>query len=165
MSPDSPATPVTTEQPKETPSKAEVLAKIKDLQAQLKRQEATTGPSGAMPLTPTAVLLDASAAQKNHPDKRLRWVSVHKAQRRQMEGYVAVPETEAEGVGTRKGNLILMALPRAEFERRVEAQKKANADRLQAHNREVEEVAEGIARTLRDKHGVNVRTEDILLRG
>lgn len=155
-------TPVTNETEKPKESKAEVIARIKSMQAELKRMEATSGPSGAMSNEPTAVVLDASRQQASSPDKRFRWVHVTKAARRQVQGYTRV--SEADG-GRQVGNLILMTLPREEYDRRLEHQRKINRERLTVHNREVEEVAEGIAKYLRDEKGINVRTEDILLRG
>lgn len=150
------------DQAPETPSRAEAIAKIKEMREALKRQEATTGPSGAMPNSPTGMILDASGVQAGHPDKRFRWVSVNKAARRQVEGYQRVPEVEG---GKQVGNLILMALPRDVYEARVAALKKVNAERLTAHVKEVEEVAEGVAKYLRDKHGVSVKPEEFFIKG
>jgi len=153
--------------PEDKPSKAEVIARIQAMKDQLKRMEATTGPSGAVPNTPSAIILDASEVQTKDTDHRIRWVSVAKADRRRAQGYVRVPEAELpQGFGpAQRGNLILMKLPREEYEKRVAEIKRQTKDRLTVHNREVEQVAEGMAKMLRDNHGINVRTEDILLRG
>lgn len=154
-------TPVTTPEPA-TPSKAEAIAKILELKAQLKRQEATTGPSGAMSNAPTAQILDASGVSAANPDKRFRWVHVNKAMRRQVEGYVRVPDVDG---GKQVGNLILMTLPREVYDARVAAIQRLNKDRLNAHVKEMEEAAEGLAKYLRDEKGINVRAEDILVKG
>lgn len=149
------------------PTKAEVIARIEGMKAELKRLEATTGPSGAMPNTPSAILLDAESVKEGKPDKRLRWVALHKAQRRQAQGYVRVPEAELpQGFGpAQKGNLILMEIPRERYDEEVARVRKASRDRLSVHIREAEKVAEGMAKMLRDNHGINVKAEDILLRG
>lgn len=148
--------------PAPTQSKAEAIARIVEMKAELRRQAMTSGPSGAMPNAPTGVILDASAVQELNPDSRIRWVHAKKAQRRQVEGYVRVPEVEG---GRTAGDLILMALPRAEYEARVNRIQKLNADRLDAHNKEMETAAESIAKHLRDNHGVNVKAEQILVKG
>lgn len=145
-----------------TPSRAEAIARVKALKEELKREEAKTGPSGAMPNAPTGQILDASGASAANPDKRFRWVSANKAMRRQVEGYVRVPEVEG---GKQVGNLILMALPREVYDARVAAVKRLNAERLKSHVREMEEAAEGLAKYLRDEKGINVRAEDILVKG
>jgi len=154
-------------QPKETPSKAEVIAKIQAMKAELKRLEASTGSSGAVPNTPSAMILDANGVQASHPEKRLRWVSVNKAQRRQMEGYVRVPESELpEGFGTAaRGNLILMMLPREKYEERVAEIKKRTQERLTMHVKEMENEAEALSKYLRDNRGIKMSAEEILLRG
>lgn len=150
-----------------TTSKSEAIAKIKEMREALKRAEAKTGSSGAMPQSPSAMILDAEDVKEMHPDSRLRWVSITKAARRLAMGYVRIPEAELpQGFGpAQKGQLILMKLPREVYEQRVEEIKRVTRERLTAHNREAEEVAEGLAKMARDQYGVSLRAEDILLRG
>lgn len=137
---------------------------VKEMQEQLDKIERTTGPSGAIPMMPKQMLLDASEVQEKKEDRRLRWVNVgnaEKAQARQAQGYVRVPVAEG---GRQVGNLALFELPREEYERRVAAQRKLNKDRLSAHKAEAEQMAENIARELRDRHGISIDAERILIK-
>ncbi len=137
---------------------------VKELMQDLDRQERTSGPSGAISNQPKQQMLDASDVQKKHPDKRIRWVNTgnpEKAQSRQAQGYERIPAAEG---GRQVGNLALFGLKKSEYERRVKAQEKMNKDRLSAHKVEAERQAESIARELRDKHGISVDAERILIR-
>lgn len=130
----------------------------------LESVERTTGSSGAVPLTPKAKLLDAAEAESMHPGKRLRWVNVQnveKTQLRQSEGYERLPVAEG---GRQVGNLALFALPRQEYDRRVADVARRNNERLSAHKNEVENMAESVARALRDNHGIRVDAERIIIR-
>lgn len=137
------------------PATAEVLAK-------LKRQEETSGRSGAVPLTPKQTMLDASEVQTKHPDKHLRWVSMRDANKvatRKAEGYTVLPV--AEGGKTLGDEMVLMAIPRELYEQRVARQDAENKRRLSQHTKEWESLAENTARMLRDKHGINVSPEQL----
>jgi len=143
------------------PSRAEAIAKIKEMRAQLDRQEAVSGPSGAKPGATYTMLLDKSKTEELHPGHKIRWVNLRndaKVQQRQVSGYERVPEVEG---GRQVGNLALFKLPAEEHARRVEQIKKLNKDRLNAHNREAEAMAESIAKALRDNHGINVKPEHL----
>lgn len=138
---------------------------LKEIQQKLEHVERTTGSSGAIPNTPKQMLLDASDVQAKHPDKRLRWCSTannEKMLRRKAEGYEIVPVSEG---GKTVGNMVLMGLSREEFERRVRRIEARNKELLDAHNHEVEQVADGVARVLRDKYGLKVNPNDIIVRG
>lgn len=156
-----PDAPMGPEQEKPTVSKAEAIAKIREMQSAIKRIEATQGPSGAAPAMTYTALLDPSKAEEQNPGKRVRWVNLKNAARvqgRQAGGYERIPEAEG---GRQVGDLALFRLPEGEYEKRVEALRKLNSERLQAHNREAEQIADEIARQLRDRHGVDVNPETI----
>lgn len=136
---------------------------LDDLKKKLEQVEATTVP-GAPTLTPKQQMLDASDVEKRHPDKVIRWVNIRdpqKAASRQVEGYVRL--SEAEG-GRHLGNdLALMAIPRRQHEAKVAAIAKLNDDRLNAHRREMESVAESVAKQMRDRYGVSIDASRILV--
>lgn len=146
-----------------TSSPAERAANHEALKARLDRLEKTTGNSGAVPLTPKAMML-ASDLPEKHPDKHYRWVNVkdgQKAASRIMEGY----ERVAEGDGGRSlgGSLALFAIPREQYEARLERQQKLTIKQMDAHKSQMYRLAEGISRTLRDRHGLNVPVERLLV--
>jgi hypothetical protein len=147
---------------KETISKAEAKARIAEMQKELEAIERKEGRSGAVPLGPKGKLLEANEVEDALPHKRLRWVNINsdKAQIRQNTGY----ERVAIGDGGRQvGNLALFAIDRQEYERRVELQAEVNRKRLEAHKAEVSEMAESVAKLLRDRHGVNVNPRDFMI--
>lgn len=124
--------------------------------AAARRTEARTVP-GAVPRTPRQLMLDASAVQEKHPDKHLRWVNIkdpQKAESRQMDGYTRL--TSEEGGKQLGSELVLMGAPRELVEARIADERKLNRERLEAPKRMMQEAAEGIARELRDNHGINV---------
>jgi hypothetical protein len=137
---------------------------LKEMRAALAREEAKTGNSGAIPRTPKQLMLDARDVEAKNPDKYVRWVNVRdpqKAQGRIMDGYEVM--TEEAGGRSLGGSLKLMAIPRERHLERIAANKAAHKLRLQAHKTEMQQLAEGIARELRDKHGINVDAERILV--
>lgn len=139
---------------------------LADLQAQKKvldEVEARTVP-GAPTLTPKQQMLDASDVEKRHPDKVIRWVNIRdpqKAESRRVEGYVRL--SEAEGGRSLGNDLALMAIPRAAHEAKVQAIRKLNDERLNAHRREMESVAESVAKQMRDRYGVSIDASRILV--
>lgn len=140
------------------------MAVPKEMLDKVKRVEETNLIGGNL-LTPKQHLLDASDVQSAHPDKRVRFVSLRdpmKVSSRKAEGYSIVPSEEG---GRRLGEeLVLMEIPRERYEAKVKHIEKLNAERLKQHNREMEQTAEAVARILRDKHGIDVSTERILVR-
>lgn len=140
---------------------------LKALKAKLDRTEQLTGNSGAIPNAPKQMLLDTTEESKleANKDKRLRWVRLgeaDKGQQRVLEGYERVPEADG---GRRVGNLTLFRTSMENYERRVADVNRRSKERLKAHESEVEQMAEAVARTLRDKHGIRVDAEHILIRG
>lgn len=138
---------------------------LKELQESLDRQERKTGPSGAVPLTPKQALLDASDLADAHPDRHYRWLNTGNAEvirLRRQEGYERVPESEG---GRQVGGLGLFVQSAERHRERTEAEARLHKERLSQHNREVESAAETVARHLRDKHGLNIKAEDILVKG
>lgn len=138
---------------KETP--AQIIAK-------LKRTEATTGRSGAIPRMPKQMLLDVGDLPEKHPDKHLRWVNKsdkNKILSRKMEGYTELPVSE--GGKSLGDEMVLMAQPRELYEQRVARQKEENQRRLNSHVAEWQGQAEAAARTLRDQYGIKVNPEQL----
>lgn len=126
--------------------------------------ERTTGPSGAVPLTPKAQLLSIGDLAEKNPDKHYRFVNVgnsEKAELRQASGYERVPAADG---GKQVGNMALFAIPREEYDRRTAELQRVNKERLSVARSDMERAAEGIARELRDRHGINVDAERILIR-
>src|SRR3990172_8538151 len=107
---------------------------LKAMRDKLARLEATTGNSGAIPLTPKAKMLDLTDVSAKDPDHHYRFVSVKQAemaQGRLEEGYSKVPDDE--GGRSLGGSLVMMKIPRAKFDERVKRQSELNKQRLSAH--------------------------------
>ena len=135
----------------------------KEIQSKLARQEATTGSSGAIPLMRKQMLLDASAVEKKRPDNRIRWVNLRnpdKVMSRISEGYSRI--SDADGGKKLGEEMALFELPREVFDQRIAAMTKRNAALHSSHRQEFERVVDGIARELRNKHGINIDTQRIL---
>lgn len=120
---------------------------------------------GAYSRSPKQSMLDAAgASQEKHPDLRLRWVNVRdpqKAESRKAEGYRRL--TSDEGGMNIGDELVLMGAPREVVEARIAAQHKLNDERLVAHVREMEHAVEGVAKALRDNHGITVNPKHLLV--
>lgn len=130
-------------------------------------QEGKEGRSGAVPNDPKGMLLDARDAQllPVNKDRRVRWINVgvtEKAEVRKANGYMLLSEKDG---GRRVGNLALAYLPRKEYERRQAVVKKTSRDRLSAHKTEMEQMADSVAKMLRDQHGISIDASDILVQG
>jgi hypothetical protein len=152
-------------QNKEPQEQAATGESPKDVLARLDRLERTTGRSGAVPNAPKQQMLDLSDLKAKHPDKHLRWGTLanpEKMQSRLADGYERL--SAADG-GKQLGNLVVLALPRAEAERRIKDLEAKHKERLEAHNREVEAAAEATAKYLRDNYGFSVKPEEIIVRG
>lgn len=136
---------------------------VSELAKKLGRQEQTTTP-GAELLTPKQRLLDAREVQSKNPDTRVRWVSLknpEKMQSRVAEGYEVLPPEKG---GRRIGdNLVLMGISKEKHEARVAREQKLNQVRLNQHKDEMARIADAVARELRDRHGINVNPERILV--
>jgi len=148
------------------PAKSEVekKAELTEMTKKLEQVERTTGSGGAVPLTPKNQLLDARDMEQKNPEKRFRWVNVNnseKMQARQAQGYERVAVSEG---GRQVGNLALFSLDRKTYEERVRQNKELGERRLNAHKAEVEQMADAVARELRDRHGIKVDAERIIIR-
>lgn len=120
--------------------------------------------SGAPTLTPKEVLLDLSDLKAKYPDKVVRWVNVRApgvADRRRLDGYIRLPESD--GGRELAGEVAVFITSQRLHDVRVEKIKKMNKDRLHAHKAEVENIAEGIVRELRDRYGLRVPIERLLV--
>jgi hypothetical protein len=156
------------EQSSEKPqSKSEVKAEIKRLMEKLAKQEAQRR-SGARELTPKARMLDASALEKKDPEHYYRYENTDEAGRMQIqidEGFVAVPEKECEEAGVRAsiGELRLIRQPMEKHEETVQRAKELNESRLRAHKTEVREAVAAVAKELRDRYGLDVSVDRLLV--
>jgi hypothetical protein len=113
-------------------------------------------------------MLDATALEEKHPDKHFRFVNTSdpgKVQGRVADGYERVSEEDARAAGARSqvGESVLMSIPREKYEERVQRQKEVHDSRLKAHQTEVQRAVEAVARELRDRHGINVPVERLLV--
>lgn len=129
----------------------------------LKHIEAQTL-SGTAVLTPKEVLLDLSDLKAKHPDRHFRWVNIKapgNADRRRLGGYIRLPESEG---GRELGGEVAIFVTTQRIHEHAEAKIKAdNKKRLQAHRAEVENAVEAVARELRDKYGLKIDAERILV--
>lgn len=130
----------------------------------LRRQEEVSTP-GAFSMTPKQSLLDASDAQAARPGKRIRWVNLRDPQKitsRKAEGYSIIPSEEG---GRRLGDdLVLMEQNREIYDRKVAHIEGMNKQRLSQHKTEMERVVEGVARELRDRHGLDVNLNRLFVK-
>ncbi len=138
-------------------------ASTADVLARLKRQEEKSV-AGANILTPKQQLLDATACQALNPDLRVRWVSLRNADKalsRKVEGYEIIDEKKG---GKRLGDdLVLMGIPREKYDAKIRAQERINKERLKQHKSEMLAVAEQMARQLRDRHGIDIPLDRLLV--
>lgn len=149
-------------------SKAVAAEALRQLASALDRAERTTGRSGAVPRAPKQRMYNTDKLKEANPDKHYRYVNVgdeEKAQARIDDGYVAVSEDVADkhGVRTEIGNTRLMELPREVADARRRELAELTNSRLKAHERDVREVVEGVAKELRDKHGLRIPVERLLV--
>lgn len=146
-----------------TAKRAEAKAELDFLSKELAAIEARTL-SGAPSLTPKEIILDLSDLQAKHPDKVVRWVNIKApgvADRRRLDGYIRLPESEGgREIG---GEVAVFVTSKRLHEHRVAELNKATEARLRAHRTEVENTAEAIAKELRDKYGISINAERILV--
>lgn len=132
--------------------------------AKLRRVEATTGDSGAVPNTPKSHMLDVSQLQKDNPQYRYRFANLKdqsKVERRQNDGYEVVPTAEG---GKRLGSeLVLMRQPQDLYLRKQKSLKQKHDRLLNSHVEEMEQVAESVAKVLRDRYGIQISRDRILV--
>lgn len=142
---------------------AEAKQVLDALSEALRKIEAQTL-SGVAVLTPREVLLDLSDLQAKHPDRHFRWVNIQTpgtADRRRLDGYIRLPESEG---GKELGREVaVFVTTKRVFEQREARIKKMNKDRLNAHKAEMENIAEGVVRELRDKYGLKLDLNRILV--
>jgi len=161
-------TPATTPIAEPSSSAADTRAKLKALAESLKRKEETELP-GAASRQPRAQLLDASTIELQQPDFRFHYVNStdpSKVKLRRRMGYEPVTDKEAEeaGVDARLSDgSVLMKVPRPKFDQRVAQFKQMHEARLKAHKTDVTKIAESLVRELKDKYGVNVPLERLLI--
>ncbi|CAB4165134.1 hypothetical protein UFOVP1537_3 [uncultured Caudovirales phage] len=132
---------------------------IADIQKKVKAQEMQNIP-GAYDNTPKQTMLNAKDVQEANPDKRVRWLNLRnpdKMSSRLAEGYTRMPKEE--GGRSLGDEMALFAIPRSAYDRRVAYQNAENDRRTTAHNKEWERIADGVAKELRDKHGISVDPE------
>lgn len=139
-------------------------APAKQVLEQLKQLERTTGGSGAIPLAPKQMMLDASDVAQKHPDLHLRWVNIKDPQRAATQIMKGYRRLEAEEGGRALGDeLALFGISRERFEVITAHNRKVHNERLSAHTKEMENIADAVARELRDRHGIRVDPSRILV--
>lgn len=135
---------------------------VQEIAKKLNRVEETTV-VGVASLTPKQSLIDASAVQKQHSNSRVRWVSLRDPQKiesRKAEGYTIVP---ADQGGRRLGDaLVLMEIPRAQYDAKIKQQEAMNKARLHQHKDEMQRVVESVVKQMRDR-GIDVSKARILI--
>lgn len=159
-----------TEKEKETEqptTRADVKSALKNLTDKLNRQEGQKH-SGARSRSPKARMLDASAIETKDPERYYRYENTDdpgKMQVRMDEGFETVPEKECEDAGVRSqvGELRLIRQPMEDHEADVRASKELNKRRLEAHKTEVREAAEAVQKELRDRFGMDVPLNRLLV--
>lgn len=137
------------------------LSEFKAAKQKLDEQE-DRSVHGARTLTPKQAMLDARDVEARHPDKRIRWLNMadkDKIQSRQLDGYVRLGSEEG---GRQLGDMALFAIPRDLYVERVKRKEKVDRERLEAHNREMEQVAEAVVEYLNSR-GYNVSRDRILV--
>jgi hypothetical protein len=136
---------------------------LDELKKKLDRDEAKTH-GGAPSRSPKQKLLDLKEVQEKHPDKRVRFIQTGNPERARTriegDGYEVLPPSEG---GRTVGGLSIGVISREKYDARVAEQQAENQRRLHAHEREVEAMAESVARELRDRHGVNVEAKDLMV--
>jgi len=121
--------------------------------------------SGARNLTPKEVLLDLGDLKAAHPERHFRWVNIKSpgvAERRRLDGFIRLPESEG-GRELGGGELAVFVTTQKIHEHKEAQIKQMNKDRLNAHKAEVESVVESVARELRDKYGLKVSVDRLLV--
>lgn len=135
---------------------------IEDLKA-LREKENKEVP-GLKLRTPRQRILDAREVQAKHPDKHVRWVNIkdpEKAEARKEDGYQRL--TSEEGGRQIGDQAALFAIPKEQAESKRDEIRQENLARLDAHKASMMRAAEEGARTLRDKAGLNVSAERLLI--
>jgi len=122
---------------------------------------------GARSRLPKARMLDASALESKDPEHHYCYVNTEdegNLQGHADDGYVAVPEKEAEAAGVRVhvGETRLMRVPRKIYEEKMDESKRLNDSRLRAHRAEVREAVAAVHRELQ-KRGYDIPLERLLV--
>lgn len=163
-----PAAPATPAKEPETPSRSKAADALRQLASALDQTERTTGRTGAIPRQPKQRMYRIDKLKEANPDKHYRYVNIaddEKAQGRLDDGYKPVSEAEAEKHGVRAeiGTTRLMEIPREVADARRREIDETTRHRLKAHERDVREAVEGVARELRDKHGLSIPVDRLLV--
>lgn len=150
-----PTPPTPSQPPKKELTRAEAKAEMKRIGEHLQKLD-NQRHGGAGPRTPKARLLDATALEKKDPEHHYLYVNVDDPGNLQThidEGYRAVSQDDADKAGVRQkvGEVVLMKIPQAEFEERVEHQKEIAQSRLNAPRSEFAKEVEGVVKELRDR--------------
>lgn len=143
---------------------AERRADLEAQIAELQRQENREVP-GAPVLTPKGDMLRIpDELRAANPESHFRFIATkdpNKVAQRKAEGYQILSESEG---GRRLGDgLALAKLPKERAAAREAAQQELNRARLAESKRDVERVAEAVARELRDRHGLNIPVKRLLV--
>jgi hypothetical protein len=154
-------------EPAQPTTKSDVKAALKNLTEKLNRQEGQKR-SGAKSRSPKQRMLDARAIEEKDPEHYYRYENTDDPGKMQVQidsGFEAVPEKECEDAGVRSqvGELRLIRQPIEDHEADVRAAKELNKRRLEAHKTEVYEAAESVQKELKDRYGMDVPLNRLLV--
>lgn len=150
-------------------STSDTKNRIKQLAEKLRKQEAQDVLGAPSRAPKTAMLSDAKVMDALDPEHHYRYVNItdpEKVKLRRDRGYVPVSDEQAAeaGIVARHGNeLVLMKVPIAKFNERVSQFKALNEARLSAHKTEVQGIAMQLVKLLKDKHGIDVPLDRLLV--
>lgn len=129
----------------------------------LRRKEEKEVP-GLRLRTPRQRLIDARETQAKNPDKHVRWVNIkdpEKAESRKEDGYTRL--TSEEGGKQIGDQAALFAIPKEQAVEMDRAFREEHQARLDAHKAAMMRAAEEGAKALRDKAGLSVSAERLLI--
>jgi YesN/AraC family two-component response regulator len=154
-------------EPEKPVTKADVKSALKNLADKLDKQEGQKR-SGARSRLPKGRMLDASAIEKKDPEHYYRYENTDDPGKMQTQidaGFEAVPEKECDEAGVRHqvGELRLIRQPMEDHEEEVRASKELNKRRLEAHKTEVYAAAESVQKELRDRYGMDIPLNRLLV--
>jgi hypothetical protein len=154
--------------PEEQPTtKSDVKAALKNLADKMNRQEGQKH-SGARSRLPKGRMLDARAIEEKDPEHYYRYENTDDPGKMQVQidsGFESVPEKECEDAGVRPqvGELRLIRQPMEDHQEDVRRAKELNKRRLTAHKTEVYQAAEAVQKELRDRYGMDVPLNRLLV--
>lgn len=154
-------------EPEQPVTKADVKSALKNLTDKLNKQEGQKR-SGARSRMPKGRMLDARAIEEKDPEHYYRYENTDDPGKMQVQidsGFETVPEKECDEAGVRAqvGELRLIRQPMEDHQEDVQRAKELNKRRLEAHKTEVLQAAESVQKELRDRYGMDVPLNRLLV--